>query len=181
MQIPQLLNHGVQGSLPVATGGFEESIPGRRNANSKQKLNWRIEQIFLKQVNNPMFHYSCSRSPCSASPSSLVTAITALGKTDYQHASEMRSDLKRLQRDSGSWRNVPTTQHVTYAARSFTSADVADLAQCAQQKKRPLTSTPCPMTLHLQCSQTGARAWIAHSKLSNVCRAPAAISSKLLS
>jgi len=99
----------------------------------------------------------------------------------YQHASEMRSDLKRLQRDSGSWRSVPTTQHVTYAARSFTSADVADLAQCAQQKKRPLTSTPCPMTLHLQCSQTGARAWIAHSKLSNVCRAPAAISSKLLS
>jgi len=46
-----------------ATGGFKESIPGRRNANSKPKLNWRIEQIFLKQVNNPMFHYSCSRSP----------------------------------------------------------------------------------------------------------------------
>ena len=77
--------------------------------------------------------------------------------------------------------NAAMGLHVSYAARSFTSADVADLAQCAQQKKRPLTSTPCPMTLHLQCSQTGARAWIAHSKLSNVCRAPAAISSKLLS
>ena len=56
--------------------------------------------------------------------------------------------------------NAAMCLHVTYAARSFTSADVADLAQCAQQKKRPLTSTPCPMTLHLQCSQTGARAWI---------------------
>jgi hypothetical protein len=68
-----------------------------------------------------------------------------------------------------------------YAARSLTSADVADLAQWAQQKKRPPTSTPCPITLHLQCSQMGAIAWIAHSKLSKVCRAPAAISSKLLS
>ena len=45
----------------LATGGFEESIPGRRNANSKQKLNWRIEQTFLKQVNNPMFHFLHSR------------------------------------------------------------------------------------------------------------------------
>src|SRR5258708_688302 len=32
--------------------------------------------------------------------------------------------------------------HAAYAARSFTSADVADLAQCAQQKYRPLTSVP---------------------------------------
>jgi hypothetical protein len=68
-----------------------------------------------------------------------------------------------------------------YAARSLTSADVADLAQWAQQKKRPPTSTPCPITLHLQCSHIGAIAWIAHSKLSKVCRVPAAISSKLLS
>src|SRR6266700_4389349 len=37
------------------------------------------------------------------------------------------------------------------------------------------------MTLHLQCSQIGAMAWIAHSKLSNVCRAPAVINSKALS
>jgi len=56
------------------------------------------------------------------------------------------------------------------AARSLTSADVADLAQWAQQKKRPPTSTPWPITLHRQCSQIGAIAWIAHSKLSNVCR-----------
>jgi hypothetical protein len=42
------------------------------------------------------------------------------------------------------------------AARSFTSAFVVVLAQCAQQKKRPPTSTPWPITLHLQCSQIGA-------------------------
>ena len=77
--------------------------------------------------------------------------------------------------------NAAMCLHVTYAARSFTSADVADLAQCAQQKKRPLTSTPCPMTLHLQCSQVGAIAWIAHSRLSKVCRDPSAINSKALS
>src|SRR5437899_10871251 len=51
----------------LATGGFEESIPRRRNANSKQKLNWRIEQIFLKYVNNQMSHYSNPRNPCCAS------------------------------------------------------------------------------------------------------------------
>jgi hypothetical protein len=70
---------------------------------------------------------------------------------------------------------------IPYAARSLTSADVVDLAQWAQQKNRPPTSTPCPITLHLQCSQIGAIAWIAHSKLSKVWCAPAAISSKLLS
>ena len=70
---------------------------------------------------------------------------------------------------------------ILYAARSLTSADVVDLAQWAQQKNRPPTSTPCPITLHLQCSQIGAIAWIAHSKLSKVWCAPAAISSKLLS
>src|SRR5207302_10374692 len=30
------------------------------------------------------------------------------------------------------------------------------------QKKRPPTSTPCPITLHLQCSQTVAIACMAH-------------------
>src|SRR6266550_5721923 len=36
---------------------------------------------------------------------------------------------------------------IFYAARSLTSAEVADRAQCAQQKKCPLTSTPWPITL----------------------------------
>jgi len=43
-----------------------------------------------------------------------------------------------------------------YAALSRTSADVAALAQCAQQKNRPLTSVPCPMTLQPQWPQEGA-------------------------
>jgi hypothetical protein len=66
-------------------------------------------------------------------------------------------------------------------ARSRTSAEVAERAQWAQQKNRSPTSTPWPITLHWQCSQIGAMAWTAHSKLSNVWRAPAASSSKLLS
>src|SRR5215218_6386032 len=45
------------------------------------------------------------------------------------------------------------------------------LAQCAQQKKRPSASTPWPITFTPQYSHTGARAWMAHSKLSKV-RAP---------
>ena len=43
------------------------------------------------------------------------------------------------------------------------------LAQWAQQKIEPFASTPWPMILTPQCSQVGARAWIAHSKLSNTC------------
>src|SRR5262249_51494373 len=35
-------------------------------------------------------------------------------------------------------------------------------------------STPCPMIRHPQCSHTGARRWIAHSKQSTVCRRPRA-------
>jgi hypothetical protein len=46
-------------------------------------------------------------------------------------------------------------------------------AQCAQQKNRPATATPCPMIRHWQCSQTGASRWMAHSNESNVCTAPA--------
>src|SRR5438093_13401343 len=41
----------------LAAGGFEERIPRRRQADGEQNLNWRIEQTFLKQVNNPMFHF----------------------------------------------------------------------------------------------------------------------------
>lgn len=41
-------------------------------------------------------------------------------------------------------------------ARSCKFAPVACLAQFAQQKKRPPTSTPWPMMWQLQCSQIGA-------------------------
>jgi GH25 family lysozyme M1 (1,4-beta-N-acetylmuramidase) len=44
-------------------------------------------------------------------------------------------------------------------------------AQWAQQKNRPSASTPCPITRPPQYSHVGARACMAHSKLSNV-RAP---------
>ncbi|MBX6365027.1 MAG: hypothetical protein IRZ00_14255 [Gemmatimonadetes bacterium] len=53
-------------------------------------------------------------------------------------------------------------------------------AQCAQQKKWPSASMPWPTILQPQCSQTGASLWIAHSKLSNVWRLPAATTSKLI-
>src|SRR5438552_1933648 len=35
---------------------FEERIPRRRNADCQQKFDRRIEEIFLQQMNNPMFH-----------------------------------------------------------------------------------------------------------------------------
>src|SRR5438445_13271539 len=58
----------------------------------------------------------------------------------------------------------------TYAARSRTSAAVAERAQWAQQKHRPPTATTPPITMHLQCSQIGAIAGIAHSTLSKTTR-----------
>src|SRR4051794_18839399 len=46
---------------------------------------------------------------------------------------------------------------------------------------RPSFSTPWPMTRQLQWAQVGARAWMAHSKLSNVCEAPRIVTWKALS
>jgi hypothetical protein len=51
--------------------------------------------------------------------------------------------------------------------RSCTSVALDMLAQWAQQYREPFASTPWPMILTPQCSQVGASAWIAHSKLSN--------------
>ena len=51
-------------------------------------------------------------------------------------------------------------------ARSSTPRTPSWTAQCAQQKKVPSFSTPWPTMVHPQCSQVGAKAWIAHSKLS---------------
>src|SRR4029453_15009716 len=55
------------------------------------------------------------------------------------------------------------------------------LAQWAQQKITPSTSTPCPTTRHPQCEHTGARRGMAHSKLSNTCDVPPCFTVKLLS
>ena len=41
-------------------------------------------------------------------------------------------------------------------------------AQWAQQYILPFASMPCPTIRHSQCAHSGAMAWIAHSKLSNV-------------
>src|SRR5215210_51001 len=46
----------------------------------------------------------------------------------------------------------------------------------------PFASTPWPMILTPQCSQVGASAWIAHSKLSNTCGwSPGRVTLKALS
>src|SRR5688572_5016309 len=74
-------------------------------------------------------------------------------------------------------------QHIRAGCHTLSLASVypACRAQCAQQKKCPPPSMPCPMILHLQCSHMGASLWIAHSKLSKTCRCPAVITSKLSS
>ena len=60
--------------------------------------------------------------------------------------------------------------------------DTPDIfAQFAQQNIRPAASTPCPTILQRQCSQAGASAWIAHSKLSNTCLSPRIVTSNALS
>src|SRR5437667_5434648 len=57
----------------------------------------------------------------------------------------------------------------------------AVLAQFAQQKTRPLASTPWPITRQPQWAHVGASAWMAHSKLSKTCVLPLVITWKLLS
>lgn len=54
-------------------------------------------------------------------------------------------------------------------------------AQWSQQYITPLASSPWPMIRHWQCSQVGANAWIAHSKLSKTWDVPSLMISKLLS
>ena len=53
--------------------------------------------------------------------------------------------------------------------------------QWLQQKMRPLDSTPWPITAQPQCAHAGASIWMAHSKLSKICRCPSMITSKDLS
>jgi hypothetical protein len=40
----------------LATRRFQERIPRRDQADRKQRLDGRIEQVFLKKVHNAMFH-----------------------------------------------------------------------------------------------------------------------------
>ena len=66
-------------------------------------------------------------------------------------------------------------------ARSSTPRTPSWTAQCAQQKKVPSFSTPWPTIVHPQCSQVGASAWIAHSKLSNTWLLPPMVTMNALS
>jgi hypothetical protein len=65
--------------------------------------------------------------------------------------------------------------------RSFNCVSPAVRAQWTQQKIWPSASTPCPTIRQLQCGQTGASAWIAHSKLSKVWCVPSTTTSNALS
>src|SRR5439155_15826408 len=56
----------------------------------------------------------------------------------------------------------------TTQTRSFNCVVPDARAQWTQQKIFPSASTPCPRIRQLQWGQTGASAWIAHSKLSKV-------------
>ena len=36
---------------------FEQGISGQQQTNHKRELDWRVQNIFLKRVYNPMFHF----------------------------------------------------------------------------------------------------------------------------
>jgi hypothetical protein len=75
--------------------------------------------------------------------------------------------------------DLPAT--VQAQARSSTPRTPSWTAQCAQQKKVPSFSTPWPTIVHPQCSQVGASAWMAHSKLSNTWLSPPMVTTNALS
>ena len=93
------------------------------------------------------------------------------------HCRGHRSRLQmRRSRSSANHLDACSTQ-----TRSFNCVLPALRAQWTQQKICPSASTPCPTIRQLQCGQTGASAWIAHSKLSNVWCFPPTTTSKALS
>src|SRR4249919_2701489 len=109
-----------------------------------------------------------------------------LGRSAYSCVDRVLEALIRGRADlgygcNGSHSCLPSrTDGICIQTWSTSAVAPSSRAQCAQQKKRPLASTPCPMILHWQCSQVGAIRWMAHSKLSNTWTAPAACTSKLI-
>src|SRR5437773_4870025 len=77
--------------------------------------------------------------------------------------------------------SIPTTRSRDAQTRSFNCVLPLLRAQWPQQKICPSASTPCPTIRQLQCAQTGASAWIAHSKLSKVWCFPSTTTSNALS
>src|SRR5213595_3245608 len=77
--------------------------------------------------------------------------------------------------------SIPTTRPRDAQTRSFNCVLPLLRAQWPQQKICPSASTPCPTIRQLQCAQTGASAWMAHSKLSKVWCSPPTTTSNALS
>jgi hypothetical protein len=77
--------------------------------------------------------------------------------------------------------SIPTTRPREGQTRSFNCVLPLLRAQWTQQKICPSTSTQCPTIRQLQCTQTGANAWMAHSKLSKVWCSPPTTTSNALS
>src|SRR5438046_9925293 len=77
--------------------------------------------------------------------------------------------------------SIPTTRPRDAQTRSFNCVLPDVRAQWTQQKICSSASTPCPTIRQLQCAQTGASAWMAHSKLSKVWCSPPTTTSNALS
>jgi len=70
-------------SLPgLATAGFEQRIPRRRDAYCKQQLNRRIEHVFLQRVNNLVFHF-CYHGPSAVYANLLYAMESARPKERF--------------------------------------------------------------------------------------------------
>ena len=77
--------------------------------------------------------------------------------------------------------SIPTTRSRNAQTLSLNCVLPLLRAQWTQQKICPSASTPCPTIRQLQCAQTGASAWMAHSKLSKVWCFPPTTTSNALS
>jgi hypothetical protein len=77
--------------------------------------------------------------------------------------------------------SIPTIRSRNAQTRSFNCVLPLLRAQWTQQKICPSASTPCPTIRQLQRAQTGASAWMAHSKLSKVWCSPPTTTSNALS
>src|SRR6266478_7086094 len=158
-------------SSPKLSPTSSTSILPRPNTHKQNLSPWQIVEqlqprwplqlclnppVFLDYFLNDAGGYDLPRhpygglgmSPHVIIPDSLISATEPTAAAAVVSVSDAQTTVVPCQ-----WAG---SVHIGYAARSLTSAEVEDRAQWAQQKNRPPTSTPCPITLHLQCSQIGA-------------------------
>jgi len=143
---------------------LQERIPWRHNAKSKQQLNRRVEHVFLKRTNKPMFHvrapheigYACARTALksynSAAPGGLcyVTVPSHFGLSSFpvpritgstiaNRAREFWFGTKALWTilpEGGAWRGLPhTTRPMT--RRSGRSCFTGEKAMSSVQSRSP--------------------------------------------